>query len=66
MSNFSRSLDLPLINYETELDLPWSKNCIISEILRIPVVPGDQDADSPVPDVAAIQTTGATFQMNNA
>ena len=26
LSNFWKSLDLPLINYEIELDLSWSKN----------------------------------------
>ena len=26
LSNFWRSLDLPLISYEIELDLSWSKN----------------------------------------
>ena len=29
-------------------------------------MPGNPDADSPVLDVAAIQTTSATFQINNA
>ena len=32
LSNFWRSLDLPLIDCEIEFDLPWSKECIISEI----------------------------------
>ena len=27
---------------------------------------GNPDANPPVPEVAAIQTTGATFQINNA
>ena len=31
LSNFWKCLDLPLINYEIELDLLWSKECIISE-----------------------------------
>ena len=34
LSNFWRSLDLPLVNCETEIDLRWTKNCVISEILR--------------------------------
>ena len=33
-SDFWRSLDLPLINCEIELDLSWSKNCVLFEILR--------------------------------
>ena len=32
LSNFWRSLNLLLINFEIELDLPWSRDCIISEI----------------------------------
>ena len=31
MSNFWRSLDFPLINCEIELDLKWSKNCVLTE-----------------------------------
>ena len=29
-------------------------------------MPVDRDDNPPVPDVAAIKTTGATFHMNNA
>ena len=65
MSNFWRSLDLPLINYETELDLSWSKECIIPKISITPRVPGDPNVDPPVPDEEAIQTTRATLQINN-
>ena len=61
-SNFWRSLDLYLINCEIELDLKWSKNCVISEILRTPSVP----EVPPVPKVEATQTTGTTFQIYNA
>ena len=32
LSNFWRFLDLSLINREVELDLSWSKECLISEI----------------------------------
>ena len=66
LSNFWRSLDLPLINCETEVDLPWSKECIISEISLIPGVPPNPDANPPVQEVPAIQKTSATFQINNA
>ena len=64
-SNFWRSPDLPLINCKTELDLLWSKECIISEISVIPAVLGNPDADPPVQEVSTIQTTAATFQINN-
>ena len=56
---------MPLINYEIELDLSWSKECIISTILITPRVPGDPDVDPPVPGEEAIQTTSATLQINN-
>ena len=59
-------LDLPLINWEVEPDLSWSKKFIISEILIILRVPGNPNANPSALDVAAIQTTGATFQINNA
>ena len=36
LSNFWRSLDLPLVKWEIELDLSWLRNCIISEISRTP------------------------------
>ena len=54
MSNVWRSLDLQLINCEIELDFSWSKECIISKISIVPRVPGNPDANLPVPDVAAI------------
>ena len=34
LTHFWRSLDLPLINCEIELDLRWAKNCVIFEISR--------------------------------
>ena len=51
-----------LINCEIELDLSWSRFCVISEILRTYAVP----ANSPVPAVEATQTIEAIFQINNA
>ena len=36
LSNFWRSLDLPLVKWEIELDLSLLRNCIISEISRTP------------------------------
>ena len=38
LSNFWRFLYLCLINCEIELDLTWSKNCVIFEISRTPEV----------------------------
>ena len=34
LSNFWKSLNLTVINFEIELDLSWSKDCVISEISR--------------------------------
>ena len=34
LSNFLRPLDFPLINYEIELNLSCSRNCVITEISR--------------------------------
>ena len=59
LNNFWRSLNLPLINCEIELDLSWSKNCVISEILKTPEVVGDNP-------VEATLITGATFQTKSA
>ena len=32
LSSFWRSLNIPLINYEVELILTWSKNCILDDV----------------------------------
>ena len=66
LSDFWRFLNFPLISCKIELNFSWSKECIISEISIIPAVPGNRDTNLPVPDVAAIQATAATFQINNA
>ena len=34
LSNFWRSLDMPLINCEVSLTLTWSKNCVITSLER--------------------------------
>ena len=55
-----------MINFEVELDLSWSEECIISEISITLRVAGEPNANLPVLVEEAIQTTGATFQINNA
>ena len=57
---------MSLIKCELELDLSWSKECIISEISITPAIAGNPRANPTVPAVAARQATGATFQINNA
>ena len=53
---------MPIINCEIELDLSWSRYCIISKISRRPAVP----ANPPAAPAEATKTTGTTFQINNA
>ena len=65
LSNFWRSLDLSLIKCEIDLDLSWSKECIISEASATPRIPGNPAANPSVEEVAKIQTTSVTFQINN-
>ena len=66
LSNFWRSLDLPLINCEIEFDLSWPKEFILSEISIIPTTPPNPNANTPVQEVAVIQKTSKTFQINSA
>ena len=63
LSNFWRSLDLPLINCEIELDLRWERNCIITEASRT-FRAVDPNA-GPVVYELVTEITGATFQINN-
>ena len=52
LSNFWRSLDIPLINCEVELISTWSKNCVLADMTV------NADAD---PAIVAI--SGATFKI---
>ena len=46
---YQRPLDLPMINCEIELDLLWSKKCVISEISVTTTIAGNPRANLPVP-----------------
>ena len=61
LSNFWRSFDFPLIKFEIELDLLWSRYWVISEISRI-----SRTVGNPPTQQMATTTTSATFQINNA
>ena len=61
LSNFWSSLDLSLFSCEIELDLPWSKECVISEISIIFRIAPNLDANPPVQAMPPIQRTGAIF-----
>ena len=43
-----------------------SRYCVMSKISRKPAVSDDPNANPPVREMAPIQTTAATFQINNA
>ena len=64
LSNFWRSLDLPLINCEIELDMLWSITCTLSEISRTSEVYANPAADPPIA-YAPPTTSNATFQINS-
>ena len=62
-SNFWRSLDLPLTNCIIELDLSWSRYCVISQMSRTSrAIPNTYPARYEV----VITTNSATFKINNA
>ena len=63
LSNFWRSLDMPLINCEMELDLSWSRYYIISEVSWTSRAVPDTD---PVEFELETATNSTTFQINNA
>ena len=65
LDNFWRSLDFPFINCEIKLYLSWSKECIISEISITSGIAGNPRANPLVSTVITIQTTRATFQIDN-
>ena len=63
LSNFWRTLDLPLINCEIELSLSWSRYCVMSEISTVSRAVPNTD---PVRYEVATTINSATFQINNA
>ena len=59
LSNFWRTLDMPLINCEINLILTWSENCVLTSKATSDAVP----AQGGNPAVAAIDNpTNATFK----
>ena len=52
LSNFWRSLNIPLINCEVELILTWSKNCVLADMTT---------RDNP----AIVAPSGATFKIKD-
>ena len=63
LSNFWRFVDLSWVNSEIKLNLSWSKECIIFEILITPQITANPDDAIPsFQEVAAIQATEETFK----
>ena len=61
LSNFWRTLDIPLINCETNHILTWSENCVITAKATRDA---DPDAD---PAVGKIENpTNATFKITDS
>ena len=56
LSNFWRSLNVPLINCEVELILTWSKNCILADMTV-----RDAEGDNP----AIVKPLGLEFQITD-
>ena len=54
LSNFWRSLNIPLFNCEVELILTWSKNCVLADM-----------AVDAVADPAIVAPSGAKFKIIN-
>ena len=59
LNNFWKSLDMLLINCEIELDLTWSKYCVVSKISGTPGVGWANPSD-------ATLATWRIFQINKA
>ena len=56
LSNFWRTLDMPLINCEAYLTLTWSETCVLTNKATRNDVPGVDTINNP---------TGATFKIKN-
>ena len=56
LSNFWRSLNIPLINCEVELILTWSKNCVLAD-MTVRAAQGDNPA--------IVAPTGLEFQITD-
>ena len=60
LSNFWRTLDIPLINCEVSLTLIWSENCVLtSKATR------DADSDADLPVAGINNATSASFKTKD-
>ena len=60
LSNFWRTLDMPLINCQLSLTSTWSKDCVLTYLTK---TNADPNADPPI--VAIAVPTGATFKIKD-
>ena len=60
LSNFWKTLDIPLINCEINLSFTWSENCVLTDITTQAAVPAQED-DPATPEINA--PTDATFKI---
>ena len=61
LSNFWRTLDIPLINCEVSLTLSWSANCVITSLEKRLATAAQGDN----PEVRDHSPTGATFKIKD-
>ena len=66
LSNFRRSLDMPLINCEVPLTLTWCKNCVLTDVTTQTARNANPNADHLVEGRERIDApTNATFQITD-
>ena len=66
LSNFWRSLYMPLINCEVSLTLTWSENCVLTNITTQTLRDANPNADPPVEGRERIDTpTNAIFKITD-
>ena len=59
LSHFWRNLNILLINYEVELILAWSKNCVLADMAARDA--GNNNSNAP----AIVSATGLEFQIKD-
>ena len=62
LSNFWKTLDMPLVNCEVSLSLIWSKNCVLTDMITHAAVPAQGDNPARLEINAP---TGAAFRIKD-
>ena len=63
LSNFWRTLDIPLINYEINLILTWSENCVLTSKATRDAVPAQGGNPE---ETRVINPTNPIFKITDA